>query len=358
MRGSRSSSVPLLSWVAALAALLSVAAAASATTPEFAWRLRPTGTDAQLRGLDAESKTVAWASGSEGTVLRTVDGGRTWSSVGPPGTRELEFRDIEAFGRHDATILSIGTGDASRIYRTEDGGDSWELVFQNADERAFYDCIDFFDRRHGLALSDPIAGKFRILATNDGGRSYQVLPRAGMPPALEGEFAFAASGTCLVTVGRRHAWFATGGGPEARVFRSDDRGRTWSVSSTPIRSTESGGIFSLAFADKERGLAVGGDFLTPDVAIDALALTHDAGKSWSLVEDAPGGYRSGSDWLAPESHIAIAVGPTGSDVSTDGGRTWTLFDDGSFDSVDCVRSVVCWASGEAGRAARLLIGHH
>ena len=46
--------------------------------------------------------------------------------------------------------------------------------------------------------------------------------------------AFAASGTCLITRGTNDAWFVTGGAKVARLFHSGDRGKTWSVSETPI----------------------------------------------------------------------------------------------------------------------------
>ena len=51
--------------------------------------------------------------------------------------------------------------------------------------------------------------------------------------------------------------------------------------------------------------------------------------------------------------VALAVGPTGSDLSFDGGRNWKSFDTGSFDAVLCARDGSCWASGEQGRVARL-----
>ncbi|HUG62600.1 MAG TPA: hypothetical protein VMP03_12185, partial [Methylomirabilota bacterium] len=121
---------------------------------------------------------------------------------------------------------SIGTGTDSRVYMTSDGGQSWTLSFTHDEPNAFYDCRTFFDRKRGLALSDSVDGRFRIIATEDGGRSWRIL-QADMPPALPGEFAFAASGQCIVSAGGKHAWFATGGGAEARVFRSDDRGETW-----------------------------------------------------------------------------------------------------------------------------------
>jgi len=337
-----------------LVALLAVAGIATtsgaARSPGFAWQLTPTGSDARLRGVSAVSSLVAWTSGSGGTVLRTVDGGRTWLRVSPPDTAALGFRDVEAFDASNAVILAIGPGTDSRVYVTSDGGRTWTLAFVNEDPNAFYDCMTFFDRRRGLALSDPVDGRFRIIATSDGGRSWRVLD-ADMPPALPGEFAFAASGQCLVSDGGRRAWFGTGGGAQARVFRTDDGGGSWQVSATPIRSGPTAGIFALAFRGQQHGFAVGGDFTTPAVAPDALALTSDGGESWRLVAAAPNQYRSGAAWVT--GHEAVVVGPTGSDATFDGGRTWQRFDGGSFDTVDCAHPGACWASGEMGRAAYL-----
>jgi photosystem II stability/assembly factor-like uncharacterized protein len=320
----------------------------------YAWHLTPTGSDARLRGVSAVSAQTAWASGSLGTVLRTVDGGQTWQQVSPPGTSALQFRDIEAFDANHAVILSIGEGTDSRVYVTSDGGHTWALAFTNSDPAAFYDCMTFFDSRRGLALSDPVNGRFRIIATDDGGHSWHVVP-AAMPAALPGEFAFAASGQCLVSDHGRRAWFGTGGAAQARVFRSDDGGLTWQVSATPIRSGPSAGIFALAFRGQQHGFAVGGDFATPTSAPDALALTADGGASWKLVKQAPNEYRSGAAWVTGRD--AIVVGPTGSDVSLDAGQSWQRFDSGSFDTIDCAHSTACWASGEHGRVAHLLKTH-
>ena len=318
----------------------------------YSWHLTPTGSDARLRGLSAVSSDVAWASGSVGTVLRTTNRGTSWQQVGPPGTQALQFRDIEAFDANRAVILSIGPGSDSRIYVTSDGGTTWTLTFMNPDPNAFYDCMTFFDQKRGLALSDPPGGtKFRIIATNDGGLSWHVVDPGGMPPALPGEAGFAASGQCITSKAHT-AWFGTGGGAQARVFRSADRGETWTVSSTPILSSPSAGIFSLAFRDENHGLAVGGDFLAPTASPDNFARTTDSGRDWALIPGAPAEYRSGATWV--DGHTAVAVGPSGCEVSADGGNTWTRFDSGSFDTVDCASSNACWASGEHGRAAYLV----
>jgi photosystem II stability/assembly factor-like uncharacterized protein len=341
----------ILLLVTALAlAGTSVAFKSSPRPSQFSWELTPTGSTARLRGLSVVSSSVVWASGA-GTVLRTVDAGATWQQVTPPGTGGLLFRDVEAFDAQDALILAIGPVDASRVYRTKDGGQTWTLTFLNDDPNAFYDCMAFFDEHRGLALSDPVDGRFRIISTANGGLTWRVLD-ADMPPALAGEAAFAASGQCLVTAGGRDAFFGTGAGAEARVFRTGDRGQSWQVSTTSMLSGPSAGINALAFRDPRHGLAAGGDFFAPTVAPDSLALSDDGGAVWELVVNAPNEYRSGAHWV--DGRVAIIVGPTGSDVTQDAGASWRRIDSGSFDTVDCAGDWVCWASGEQGRAAFLV----
>jgi hypothetical protein len=313
---------------------LAVLAPPAAADHKPRWKPVPTGSDQQYRGLDAIDERTAWVGGSAGEVLRTTDGGRTWKDVSPPGAAGLLFRDVEAQDARRASVLAIGTGDASRIYTTTDGGRSWRLAFVNDDPNAFYDCMDFYaGGRRGLALSDPVDGRFRILGTDDFGRSWHVLPNTGMPEAVEGEFAFAASGTCLVIRGR-DAWFASG--------------FTWNVSTAPIPASDAGGVFSLAFRDPRHGVMVGGDFLAPENGEDASGFTRD-GDTWQSGGDLSG-YRTGVDWLGHDT--LVAVGPNGSDVSYDGARRWKRFDSAAYDAVDCVRRT-CWASGPAGAVAVL-----
>src|SRR4051812_20777122 len=178
---SRLAALTLVLPLGLLAAVAPAPAPAQADTG-LSWRDLDTHSDAQFRGLAPVSRHVAWVSGTEGTVLRTADGGRHWKDVSPGGdTGDLEFRDIEAWDSTHAVILSIGTGGDSRIYRTDNGGRTWRQGFRNHSKAAFYDCLGFWDRRHGLAMSDPVHGKFRILATNDGGRSWKKRPGSGMP---------------------------------------------------------------------------------------------------------------------------------------------------------------------------------
>jgi photosystem II stability/assembly factor-like uncharacterized protein len=339
-----------------LSVLLSAAPAAAAR-PGYAWHDTPTGTMVHFRGLSAVSASTAWASGyiptdpAVGVVMRTTDRGATWQDVSPPGAVGLQFRDIEAFDANSAVAMSIGDHTTDfRMYVTHDGGQSWDLTFVNAEPTAFYDCMTFFNSKRGLAVSDPPDGvHFRVIATDDGGMSWHV---TGLQmPAAPGAFGFAASGQCLTSDHGHRAWFGSGGS-EASVFRSDDRGVTWTKTSTPMLFGPSAGINGIAFNGQQRGIAVGGDFFLPTASPDSFARSFDGGSSWSLVPGAPVEYRSGVTWL--DGHTAIAVGLSGSDVSTDFGATWRRFDDGSLDTVDCASPIACWASGAHGRVAYLV----
>jgi photosystem II stability/assembly factor-like uncharacterized protein len=338
----------LASWVATLVALPGLATAQ--------WEEQSTGTTASLRGLSAVGDRVVWASGTRGTVLRTTDGGATWRVMTVPGADSLDFRDIEAFDNRRAYVLSIGNGTASRIYKTVDGGATWTLQFTNPDSAAFYDCFDFWSAERGLALSDPVEGRFRVIGTSDGGATWTELRPERIPPALPGEAAFAASGTCLAVGRPDNVWIASGAGREARVYRSGTGGISWQVAATPIRrEMASRGIFSIAFADGQRGVVVGGDYQNPTDTTSNVALTEDGGATWRLARGRPMGYRSAVAYVpGTAGRMLVAVGTTGSDYSTDGGETWAPIDTLAYNTVAFAagRQTAGWAAGPNGRVAR------
>lgn len=325
------------------------------TAAEPRWTPHPSRTRARLRGLSVVSGEAAWASGTGGTFVRTTDGGETWRPGTVPGASSLDFRDVHAFSAEAACLLSIGAGERSRIFRTTDGGASWDMTFVNVDPNGFLDALAFWDPEHGLALGDPVDGRFVLLTTDDGGKTWNPKPTEEMPQASQGEGAFAASGTCLVVQGGRNAWFATGGAKVARVFRSTDRGRTWTPHETPVLAGRpSLGIFSLAFRDADHGIAVGGDYQEPGKMGPLVALTEDGGRKWRLPTGrGPGGYRSAVAYVpGTQGRILVAVGPTGSDVSVDGGENWQQLGREGFNAVGFAGPRLGWAVGEDGVIAK------
>jgi len=318
------------------------------------WVNHQSGVTASLRGVSAVSDRVVWASGSGGVYLVTTDGGATWHAATVPGADALDFRDVHAVDARTAYLLASGPGEKSRIYKTTDSGEHWTLQLTNPDPKGFFDAIAFWDARHGIVLGDPVNGEFVILTTEDGGEHW--LPRRP-PPALPNEGAFAASGTCLIVRGRAETWFATGGPGGARVFHSQNSGRTWSITQTPVRNDGPGaGIFSLAFSDLRHGIAVGGDYTKPAESRHNIAVTSDGGRTWTEPAGShPHGYRSAVTFV-PDKKMWIAVGTTGSDVSYDAGKSWKLFDAGAFNALSFVSSKSGWAVGPNGRLAEFRLG--
>lgn len=308
------------------------------------WEPQAVGTRAKFRGLCVVSADVVWASGTGGTVVRTVDGGRRWDVFAVPGAAELDFRDVEAFGPDVAFVLAAGEGEKSRVYKTTDGGKTWQLQFTNPDPAGFFDALAFWDETHGIALGDPVGGKFQLIHTTDG-RTWQPL-KADMPAAVADEGAFAASGTCLITHGDRGAWFVTGGPNGARLFRSTDRGKTWAVQDCPLGGrSKSAGAFGIAFRDATNGVIVGGDYTKPTEAGPHAAVTTDGGKTWTLTP--PLAFRSCVAWAGDRW---VAVGTSGADVSGDG-KVWRSLDNGNWNAVGFAGGVG-WAVGPDGRVAR------
>jgi photosystem II stability/assembly factor-like uncharacterized protein len=312
------------------------------------WRTQAVDTRSDFRGLCVVSPSVAWVSGTMGTYARTTDRGKTWSVATVPGAEKFDFRDVKAFGEATAYLLSAGPGAASRIYKTIDGGKSWTMQFKCTDPAAFFDAIAFWDEMNGIALGDPVKGHFQLIVTADGGTSWKPLAPKTFPPALLGEGAFAASGTCLFTHGEKDVWFATGGAKSARVLHSSDRGQNWEVSETPIvAGVESAGIFSIAFRDKSHGIVVGGDYRKPDDVGATAAITSDGGKTWiSLGKQLP--FCSAVAWAKDRW---VAVGTSGSHVSLDDGVTWKPLDRENYNSIGFTSSGEGWAAGPKGRIA-------
>jgi photosystem II stability/assembly factor-like uncharacterized protein len=336
-----------LAVIAAL--LLSLAGSRLLDSQSSPWTPLTTGVTARLRGLSAVSPRVAWASGASGTVIRTEDGGATWTRLTIPDSEALDFRDIDAVDERTAYVLSIGDGDASRIYKTADAGRTWTLQFRNTDKLAFYDAMAFRDSRHGFAFSDSVAGRLVIIRTDDGGAHWNRIEQ-GLPPALENEGAFAASGTNITISGDR-IWIATS---RSRVLMSSDNGRTWSAVSTPVPDGPSAGLFSIAFADRDRGIAVGGDYKAEAAAAGNAAVTIDGGRTWTVVKGL-GGFRSAVGYVAATGSRegVIAVGPNGSDYSSDGGRTWSPLGGPGFHTLSVARGTrTVWAAGEKGSISR------
>jgi photosystem II stability/assembly factor-like uncharacterized protein len=334
------------------------------------WVLEQSNTQAGLRGIHAVGGGVAWASGTNGTVLRTEDGGYEWQScAAPPDSDKLDFRGVWAWDDQTAIVMSSGTGDMSRLYKTTDGCSSWKLLYANPDKDGFWDAVVFLNRDRGYLLGDPVGGKFAFFTTKDGGASWSRSDAAGLASGPDATGVFAASNSSLLGRPNEPVAFGTGGASYfCQSFRVTIRlsgslgpaappAEQWARAAVPLaKDGDAAGIFSLGFHEGAvHGygyslVAVGGDYKKPNETAGTAAWSTDGGKTWTAATKPPHGFRSAVEWDA-DLKAWIAAGTNGSDISWDDGKTWEPLDDGNWNALS-----LPWVVGPGGRIAKLDAG--
>jgi photosystem II stability/assembly factor-like uncharacterized protein len=337
---------------------------------------------ASLRGIHNVGHGVAWASGTNGTVLRTEDGGYLWQTCTiPPGAEKLDFRGIQAFDENTAIVMSSGTGDLSRIYKTTDGCQTWKLLFTNSDKEGFWDAIqalgkDEFEvagdsvdhvlvnEKTGHVLPVWVLGEGSDLAENYTDHFFQLT-------ANPKEGGFAASNSTLAIGAVPHLdpawsyqWLATQTPDHSYVYREAlEQGAcepcrivTIRVETPMIQGSPSAGIFSLAFREDRFGVAVGGDYQKPTATVKTAIYSNDSGKSWVPAQILPHGFRSAVAY-DPQQKLWLTVGPNGTDVSRDDGKNWTPLTPSGYDPPDADKNwnalSLPFVVGPHGRIGRL-----
>jgi photosystem II stability/assembly factor-like uncharacterized protein len=333
--------------------LLLLSANMLAQTGTVSWQDITTDTKASFRGLSVVDNKTAWLGGSKGTVGVTHDGGKTWTFKSLQGYETLDFRSVYAFDDKHAIVANAGS--PAYILKTSDGGQSWKRVYQNDDKDAFIDGMDFWDAKKGLVYGDPIGSKMLVIKTVDGGESWTVLKDEQRPLLKDGEASFAASGTGVRCLEKGKAFILTGG-QTSRLWLSNDEGNTWKPTDLPIlQGGKMTGGYSMGFFNLKNGIIVGGNWDDHSLTTDHIILTNDGGTTWTTPAKPTRGLRECVEYLTDK--IVVASGQKGSDISYDGGNTWTALSDlTGFDVVRKARKGnLIVAAGGQGKVAVLKI---
>jgi photosystem II stability/assembly factor-like uncharacterized protein len=276
------------------------------------------GTKTSLRGLSVVSDRVVWASGSNGTIARSIDSGKTWKWITVKGFEKRDFRDIEAFDEVTAIVMAIA--EPAALLKTVNGGEDWKVVYENNTPGMFLDAMEFWNEQSGIVMGDPINGRFFIARTFDEGSSWQALPVEQLPEAITGEAAFASSGTNIRSLDRDEACFISGG-MKSRFFWKGDP-----IELPFLQGKEFTGAHSIAIRDSKKlknsnyMVVVGGDY-TADLLMEKNCfITKDGGKTWITPEVSPLGFRSCVEFF--EKNKLLTCGTSGVDISIDGGMRW------------------------------------
>ena len=313
------------------------------------------GNKTSLRGLSVVNDNVLWASGSNGTVARSVDGGKTFQWLTVAGYEQRDFRDVEAFDSNTAIVMAVA--EPAIILKTKDGGKSWKKVFEDTTKGMFLDAIDFVDQDTGVVVGDPINGKIYMASTKDGGDTWQNITegkqwilKQTLLSVDTGEAMFASSGTNVKLIDYKryydmpHCFYITGGSKSSLIFSSKTR--------LPlIQGKESQGANSIAISIINM-VIVGGDFANDKDTTGNCVMTNDFGKTWLHPQTPPHGYRSCVEFI--NQNKLITCGTSGVDISNDGGNNWTLISTESFHVCQKAKNGnAVFLAGRDGRIAKL-----
>jgi photosystem II stability/assembly factor-like uncharacterized protein len=307
---------------------------------------------ADFRGVHAVSDAVAWVSGTDGTVLRTEDGGAHWQKCAtPPDADKLDFRGIWASDAQHAQVMSAGPGELSRLFATTDGCQSWNELKRNHEKDGFWDSFAYARSgssagKFGVLIGDPIKGRFDTMVDSGGGWAVEKNSCEAQP----NEAAFAASNSSVFVFGPGEYLIVSGGkdGPRALApFLGKNRTGCGAVPLPLATGEQSTGAFSVYFRDRRHGVVVGGDYKKPNESAGTAAFTSDGGRQWTASSKQPHGYRSAVIWNA-NAKAWIAVGTNGADISTDDGKTWRPLDNENWNAVS-----LPFAVGPKGRIGKL-----
>ncbi len=297
-----------------------------------------------IRAIQVIDNQTIYYAGSRGDVGFTKDNGKSWTReyITYNDTIVPHFRSLAKNKNH---FFALSVANPALLYKISD--EKTELVYTENHEKVFYDALTFFDdNKHGIAVGDPTENCASIIITEDAGNTWQKIPCANLPKFEEDEAFFAASNTNIKTIGKT-VWIASGG-KKARILKSDDFGKTWTIFDTPIiQGNGPQGIYSIDFADKNNGIIIGGDYSKPKENIANKAITKDGGKTWSLVSDGKNpNYKSCVQYVPnTQGKEIFAVSKTGVSFSNDSGNSWSEVSKEGYYTIQFVDKNTAWLSG-------------
>jgi Photosynthesis system II assembly factor YCF48 len=275
-----------------------------------------------IRGLSPIDDHVFWASGTNGKVARSTNGGKTIQWLTVAGYEKRDFRDIAGIDSNTAIIMAVDA--PAIILKTRNGGQTWNEVFKDTTKGMFLDAMDFKDGE-GFVIGDPINGKIFMAFTTDYGENWKVSPITRDIPVADGEAFFAASGTNIKLWKDKFPVFVSGGKKSAIFFSS-----TATYVLPLLQGKETTGANSLAIApgNSNEAIVVGGDFANDTASTGNCTLITLTPFHTVEPQTPPHGYRSCVEYITAKK--LIACGTSGVDVSTDGGLNWQLISKESF----------------------------
>ena len=260
------------------------------------WTEQTSPTVNALYSVSVVDNNVAWIGGAAGTVLRTTNGGTTWTSVGGAA---IGADIYNIFGWNDQMALCTTSPSETLIWRTTDGGTTWNQVFSLTG--GFMDAIWMWDANNGFAYGDPVGGNWALYNTTDGGATWNPAP------------ALAQNGA---EAGWNNAMFVSGsniyfGTNNTTIYYSSDMGNSW----TPQATTGELNSYAIWFNNANVGLMGG--------STAGLDRTTNGGTTWTSITSPGATATAGITGTDGQWLFATQASPGVIYYSTDNGTSWT-----------------------------------
>lgn len=278
-----------------------------------------------IRALEIDKDKVWYAANNGNYGYLSLNGGKNFVGNIVKDTLKLEFRSMAQTKDH---VFVLSVGNPGLLYRISKNQTEVQLVYQDKGEKVFYDAMQFWNDTEGIAVGDPTDDCFSLIITRDGGQTWTKTSCEQLPKLADGEAFFAASNTNIIIKGNR-TWIVSGG-KKSRAFYSDDRGKSWQVTETPIvQGSAMTGIFSADFYNENIGFATGGDYEKPQQNFGNKIITLDGGKTWNLIAENVGfGYGSCVQFVpGSNGNELVTVGASGVYYSYNQGKNWNKIAD-------------------------------
>jgi len=270
------------------------------------WAKMPSGTTKSLRAIFLVGDK-GWIVGDDRTILRTEDGGDSWSALQTDLPSYTTLYDVHFTDASTGWVITD-----SKIYKTTDGGNMWVEKFAEPDVTYWFESISFATSTTGVAV-----GTWgRTYRTTDGGETWQKIEAGSASWMYDIQFYDATHG-CTAGLRASRISITVGGGlfgdevtididnPQYTLWETADGGASW----TQRNFAYSGRLYGVQFLNATTGWTVGTN--------GAVFRTEDGGATWGVTQ-------SVHDMYAVHFHNAQsgwAVGKDGTIIqSSNGGR--------------------------------------